>query len=64
MDSAAAKKRCIEIIERYPEQHLPSLATSLEAMYNMIDDDVPLDDFIKELRLDIESRSTKSSSAK
>ena len=33
-----AKDRCVQIIERFPKEHLPSLAESLEAMYKMIDE--------------------------
>jgi len=32
-----AKKRCLEIIEQFPEEQLSNLATSLEAMLKMID---------------------------
>ena len=34
----AAKKRCFDVIERFPAEQLSSLADSLEAMYKMIDE--------------------------
>jgi len=33
-----AKERCIDIIERFPQERLNSLADSLEVMFKMIDD--------------------------
>ena len=33
-----AKRRCFDIIERFPHEQLDNLADSLEAMYKMMDD--------------------------
>jgi len=36
--AADAKMRCFDIIDRFPQEQLPSLAASLETMYKMIED--------------------------
>jgi len=38
INAMTAKKRCFEIIERFPIEQLNNIADSLEAMYKMITD--------------------------
>ena len=38
MNVADEKKRCFDIIERFPQEQLGTLADSLEAMYRMLDE--------------------------
>ena len=38
VNTLAAKKRCFDIIERFPKEQLITLVVSLEAMYTMVEE--------------------------
>lgn len=37
-NTITAKRRCLNLIERFPEEQLPVLAVSLEAIFKMVDE--------------------------